>query len=72
MRVAPPSLAPYSSQICALGSASMMRRFTSMGHGAAPWMMSRSDDRSYCARSVSGTSRMRMKWAGTMKLAVTR
>ena len=49
MRVAPPSLAPYSSQISVAGNAAMIRRFTSTGHGAAPCTISRRLDRSYFA-----------------------
>ena len=64
--VAPPSLAPYSSWISVWGNASIIRDFTTTGHGAAAWTISLKLDRSMAARSASGISRMRMKWAGTM------
>ena len=71
MRVAPPSLIPYSSAISHGASASMMRRFTGTGHGAPACTMSCSDEWSRAASS-SGTSSRRMKCAGTMNVRVTR
>ena len=50
----------------------MMRCFTGIGHGAPACAISRNDERSRAARSSAGTSRMRMKCAGTAKVSVTR
>ncbi len=50
----------------------MMRCFTAIGHGAAACTINFMLDRSRADRSSSGTSRMRMKCAGTMKARVTR
>ena len=36
------------------------------GHGAAPWMMKRSDDRSDARRTSSGRASMRWNMVGTM------
>ena len=49
-----------------------MRRFTSMAHGAPDWMTRRSDERSYAARSSSGTSRMQIRCAGVRNTVVMR
>jgi len=52
-RVAPPSLIPYSSQICAWGKAAIVASFTLRGHGAPAWITWRSDDTSFCERRRS-------------------
>ena len=45
---------------------------TSTGHGAAAWIMWRSDDTSYWFRVSSGRARSRWNWVGTMWEVVTR
>ena len=50
----------------------MRRRFTSTGHGAAPWMMKISDETSYCAFTSSGSDSSRWNIVGTMCVCVTR
>ena len=50
---------------------SIIRRFTSGGHGAAACTMQRVDDTSYLARTSSGRASSRWNWVGTMWLVVT-
>ena len=42
-----------------------------VGHGAAPWIIARSDDTSYFARTSSGRASSRVNCVGTMWLCVT-
>lgn len=49
-----------------------MARLTSAGHGAAAWMMWRSDDMSYLLRTSSGSFIRRMNIVGTMKMVSIR
>ena len=72
IRVAPPSLAPYSSWISASGKASIILNLTGTGHGAAACTIREKLETSKAARSSSGISRIRMKWAGTMNERVPR
>jgi hypothetical protein len=51
---------------------SSIRRLTSCGHGAAPWIIARRDETSYRARTSSGSASSRLNWVGTMWLYVTR
>ena len=44
---------------------SIMRNFTSTGHGAAAWIAHRCDDRSYFVRVSSGSFSMRTNIVGT-------
>ena len=50
----------------------MMRRFTDIGHGAAACRTRRKLDRSRPSQSFAGTSRTRMKCAGTINVVLTR
>ena len=50
----------------ALPHHSIILCLTSTGHGAAAWIMCRSDDTSYLARVSSGRASRRWNWVGTM------
>ena len=50
---------------------SSIARLTSFGHGAAPWIIERSDETSYLARTSSGSASSRVNCVGTMWLCVT-
>ena len=45
---------------------------TSIGHGAAAWIMWRRDVTSYLPRTSSGSASRRWNWVGTMCEVVTR
>jgi hypothetical protein len=50
---------------------SIIRFLMSTGHGAAPWVTIRRLDRSYLARSVSGSRSSRVNMVGTNCACVT-
>ena len=51
---------------------SIIRRFTSTGHGAAAWTTTRSELTSYDARTSSGSLSIRTNIVGTICVCVTR
>ncbi len=51
---------------------SIMRRFTSIGQGAAAWIATRCEERSYFRLTASGSLSMRTNMVGTHWLWVTR
>ena len=50
----------------------MIRRLSSGGHGAAPVIATRSDDRSYRSRTAAGSRSSRVSMVGTNWACVTR